>query len=82
MAVTIAIGKIKPASSEAIPLFIKALKTQDYRDVTTIEALGNMGAVARPAIPALADLAKNHWNSDVRRKATVALQAIEPARNY
>ena len=63
-----------------VPLLTEALLSPDWRVARdAAEALGRIGADARPALPALASVADSHWYPRVRTAAAVSKRSIASA---
>jgi virginiamycin B lyase len=63
-----------------VPFLTEALSSPDWRVVrNAAEALGRIGAGARPALSALASIAGTHWYPRVRTAAAVSKSSIASA---
>jgi len=77
-AATAAVRELGERAASAVPLLIELLGRKDYDDDLPkfIEALVDIGAKAKPALPALSKLLE-HKRSDVREAAKDAILHIE-----
>ena len=77
-AIVRALGVI--ADESCVPFLTDALSSPDWRVVLAAgAALGGLGAVARPALPTLTSVAREHWYPSVRRWVSIYKYSVAAA---
>ena len=81
-AMILALGKISAGTDEAVPALMETLKASKTADIrlATVQALDDIGAPARPAIPLLRSLL-GHPDQDVRQAARDILKKLGNAKS-
>lgn len=77
---TLALGNIKPAPTEAVPVLITLLNSKNPRAPSAaVRALGEMGPAALRAVPTIIELLNSKADVDIRAAAAEALGKVGPA---